>query len=176
MSILTNKFQVRSHDCHPNAQAALMVVFAIEGHVGPYASLPASGTPPLGVIFPGAIVVMNANGNIELGDNDDPLTHVPSLLYTAVDGDQDYDGAFVGKVTCLQGGMELELDTGNYVAASYAKGEKLTVGHAGGSSKGQFRAAASTEQIYAVVGARGLDAATDILHVIVPAGICPALP
>ena len=175
MTILNNVFQVRSHDCHPNAQAALMVVFDVEGYLGPYASLPASGTPRAGAIFPGAIVVMNASGNATLADNDNALTDAPSLLFTAVDGDQDLDGAFVGKITCLQGGMELELDTGNYVAAAYTAGDFLTCGHAGGSSEGMFRAAATNEQMYAVVGSRGLDV-NNVLHVIVPAGICPAAP
>lgn len=175
MSILLNKFQVRSHDCHPNAQAALMSVFSIEGHEGPYASLPSEGTPKTGDIFPGAIVVMNANGNIELADNDDAKTDAPALLWTAVDGDQDLDGAFVGKATCLQGGMELELDTGNYVAAAYTIGQRLTVANTAANA-GKFRAATTGEQIYAVVGSRGLDTATNILHAIVPAGICPAAP
>jgi len=153
-----------------------MVVFDVEGFAGPYASLPASGTPRAGDIFPGAIVVMNANGNATLADNDNALTDFPALLFTAVDGDQDLDGAFVGKITCLQGGMELELDVSNFVAGTYAPGDVLTVGHAGGSSVGQFRAAAGGEQFYAVVGSRGQDTVNNILHVIVPAGICPAAP
>ncbi len=176
MSLLNNKFQVRSHDCHASAQAALMVVLDVEGFAGPYASLPASGTPQPGAIFPGAIVVMNASGNAALADNDDASTDAPALLFTAVDGDQDLDGSFVGKVTCLQGGMELELDVTNFVAGVYTPGDFLTVGHAGGPSIGQFRAAASGEQIYAAVGSRGQDAVNSILHVIVPAGICPEVP
>ncbi len=175
MTILTNNFQIRSHDCHPNAQAALMVVFNVANYTGPYAAVPASGTPVAGDIFPGAIVVMDANGQVDLADNDNALTDAPSLLYTAVDGDQDLDGAFTGLVTCLQGGMELELDTGNYESAAYTPGAKLSVGNTAANA-GKFRAAAQGEQIYAVVGARGLNTVTNILHVIVPAGICPALP
>lgn len=176
MTRLNNVFQVRSHDPHANAKTAMMIVADVEGFAGPYASLPASGTPTPGTIFPGAIVVMNANGNVALADNDNALTDAPSLLFTAIDGDQDLDGSFVGKVTCLQGGMELELDPSNYVSAAYTPGDKLTVGDTGSTSVGQFRAAVTNEQIYALVGSRGLDVSTSILHVIVPAGICPAMP
>ena len=171
MTQLNVVFDVVSHDPHANAKAALMVVFDIEGYVGPYASLPASGTPQTGNIFAGAIVVMNANGKIILADNANALTDVPALLFTAVDGDQDFDGAFVGKATCLQGGMELKLGTPNYVAAAYAPGDKLTCDN---TTPGKFRAAVATEQIYGIVGSRGLDAVNNILYVIVPAGISPA--
>lgn len=176
MALLANKFRVRSHDPSPLAQAAMLVVADAAVYNPPYASASDSGTPKPGVLFPGAIVVLNASGKAALADNDDALTDAPALLFTAADGDQDYDGAFTGKVTLLQGGMELELDPDNYVAAAYTPNQKLTCGHAGGTSTGKFRAAASGEQIYAIVGPAGLDAATSILHVIVPAGICPAAP
>lgn len=171
MTLLNVAFDVVSHDPHANAKAALMVVFNVEGFAGPYASLPASGTPQPGNIFPGAIVVMNANGNCLLADNADALTDAPALLFTAVDGDQDFDGAFVGKVTCLQGGMELKLGTPNYVPGAYTPGQKLTCDN---TTPGKFRVAVATEQIYGIVGSRGLDAATSLLYVIVPAGISPA--
>jgi hypothetical protein len=150
----------------------MLVVFNVEGYQGPYASLPASGTPQPGDIFPGAIVVMNANGNVVLADNADALTDAPSLLFTVADGDQDLDGAFVGKVTCLQGGMELKLGEPNYVAGAYAPGDLLSC--ASGADAGKFEAAVAGEQIYAIVGSRGQDTTNNLLYVIVPAGINPA--
>ena len=175
MTLLNVEFDVVSHDPHANAKASMMVMLDVEGYAGPYAALPASGTPQPGDIFPGAIVVMNANGNALRADNDDALTNFPVMLFVTIDGDQDLDGSFVGKITCLQGGMELKLGTPNYVAAAYTPGQKLTCGNTA-TDAGKFRAAASTEQIYGIVGSRGLDAATALLYVIVPAGISPALP
>jgi len=174
MTILNRSFDVITHDVHPNAQAALMKVFAVEGYVGPYSSLPASGTPVPGSLDAGTIVVMNSNGNVAKADNDDASSDAPALLWTVVDGDKDLDGAFVGKVTCLQGGMELKLDSVNYVAAAYTPGDYLTCGDAGTSSQGMWRAAAAGEQIYGVVSDEGLDATNELLYVLVPAGICPA--
>lgn len=174
MTLLNVEFDVVSHDPHANAKAAMMVMLDVEGYAGPYAALPATGTPQPGDIFPGAIVVMNANGKALKADNDDALTDAPALLFTSLDGDQDLDGAFVGKITCLQGGMELKLGQPNFVAAAYTPGDKLTCANTA-THAGKFRAATSGEQIYGVVGARGLDATLNILYVIVPAGISPAV-
>lgn len=174
MTILNSLFDVISHDPHTNAKASLMTILAVEGFAGPYASLPASGTPVAGNIPAGSIVVMNANGNAVAADNDNALTDAPCMLFVTVDGDQDYGGAFVGKLTCLQGGAELQLDTANFKAASYAPGDWLTCDDAGTGTAGRFRAVASGEQIYGMVGSMGYDSSKDTLHVIIPQGIAPA--
>ena len=176
MTLLYSLFDIIGHDPHASARAGLMTVLSVEGFAGPYASLPASGTPAAGDIPAGAIVVMNTNGNAVLADNDDALTHAPCMLFVTVDGDQDYSGAFVGKLTCIQGGAEFQLDPANFVAGVYAPRAWLTCGDAGTTSQGQFRAAATGEQIYGMVGQLGLDTTKGTLHVIIPQGIAPASP
>ncbi len=168
MTQLESKFDVISHDPHPAALASQMVVLNVASPPAPAAS----GTPTPGTIQAGTIVVMDANGEAIPADNDDSSTDAPCMLFVAIDGDVDYDGAFVHKVTCMAGGGELQVE--NYVAAAYTPGQMLTCGHAGGTSIGQWRAAASGEQIYGVVGPDGLDTVENVLDVIVPQGIAPA--
>ncbi len=176
MTLLNSQFDVISRDPHKNAQAGLMVVLDVEGAPSPYSSLPASGTPVAGVIPAGAIVVMNANGNAIKADNDDSSTDAPQMLFITVDGDMDYDGAFVHKLTCIQGGGEFQLDTNNYVAGTYAPGDMLTCGDSSGSpdESGMFRVATTGEQIYGMVGPDGQDAVKYTLAIIIPQGISPA--
>ena len=176
MTILNSQFDVISRDPHKNALAGLMVVLDVKNPPSPYGSLPASGTPVPGSIAAGTIVVMDNTGKAIAADNDDALTDAPQMLFIAVDGDQDYDGAFVHKLTCIQGGGEFQLDTGNYVAGPYDPGDKLTCGDTGTTSVGQFRLAASGEQIYGMVGADGQDVVKGVLYIIIPQGISPAMP
>jgi len=171
MTILNSNFDIIGHDPHANARAGLMTVLDVDGFAGPYASLPASGTPVAGSIPAGSIVVMNASGNAILADNDAMAANAPQMLFVTVDGDQDYSGAFVGKLTCIQGGAEFQLDTANFVAAAYSPGDWLTCSNA--AAAGQFRAVAATEQIYGMVGQLGYDSVKDTLHVIIPQGISP---
>lgn len=180
MTILNSQFDVISRDPHKNAQAGLMVVLHVEGAPTPYSSLPAGGTPVAGNIPAGAIVMMNANGNAVLADPAAvgyPISK-PVLHYITVDGDQDYDGAFVHTITCIQGGGEFLLDTGNFVAGAYTPGDLLTP--AGGANAGKFTAATAgpapgpgTEHIYGVVGSQGYDSVKDTLHIIIPQGMSP---
>lgn len=176
MTILNSQFDVIGHDPHPNARAGLMTVLPVDGAPNPYSSLPASGTPVAGDIPAGAIVVMNSSGNAVMADNDNALTDAPALMFVTVDGDKDYDGAFVHKITCIQGGAEYRLDTNNFVAGSYTPGNALTCGDTTSTSVGQFRVATAGEQIYGFVGSEGFDASKNTLHVIIPQGVCPAVP
>jgi len=168
MTRLASKFDVISHDPHPAALASQMVVLEVANAPAPQPS----GTPTPGSIHAGTIVVMNANGEAIVADNDDASTDAPCMMFVAIDGDVDYDGAFVHKITCMAGGGELQVE--NYVAAAYTPGQMLTCGDAGTSTEGQWRAAAGGEQIYGVVGPEGLDTVNEVLDVIVPQGIAPA--
>jgi hypothetical protein len=172
MTLLNSQFDVISHDPHPNAQAGLMVLLDVQDPPGPYSSLPASGTPRPGTFFPGAIVAMNDQGNAVLADG--AAVTAPAFLYITVDGNQDYDGAFVHKLTCIQGGGEFTLDVNNFVADSYAPGMMLTC--ANGDDAGKFRLAVGGEPIYGIVGNRGADASKGTLHVLIPQGISVAAP
>lgn len=169
MSILTSNFDIITHDPPESAKAGLAMVLSVYGAPAPGAG----GTPTAGSIPAGSIIVMNANGLAILADNDAATTHAPKLMFVTIDGDQDYDGSFVHKITCVQGGIEIL--TPQYLTASYAPGAMLTCGQASATAcVGKFRAAATGEQIYGVVGPLGLDATTLVLDVIIPQGICPA--
>ncbi len=179
MTILNSMFDIIGHDPHANARAGLLTILEVEGFAGPYATLPASGTPQPGDIPAGSIVVMNANGNAIVADSAAAagLGAAPSMLFVTIDGDQDYSGAFVGKLTCIQGGAEFQLDTENFVGGAYAPGDWLTCST--GADVGRFTTVAAVptgaEQIYGMVGQLGYDAAEDTLHVIIPQGIAPAI-
>lgn len=170
----TPGFDFAGCDPHAAARAGLMTTMEVEGAPGPYDSLPASGTPIPGPIPQGAIVVMNGSGKAILADNDDASTDFPSMMFVAVDGDQDFDGCFVHTVTCIQGGFEFKTD--QFTTAGYGPMDKLTCGDTAGSDVGKFRLAAKGEQIYGFVGARGLDSINGVLYVIIPQGVCPAMP
>ena len=114
MSRLNSNFDIISHDPHPNALAGLVEVLDLASPTSPAAN----GTPTLGVVGPGTIVVMDANGAAIVADNADSSTDAPTLMFTVIDGDVDFDGAFTGKVTCLQGGGDLQVE--NYVVADVA--------------------------------------------------------
>ena len=166
MSILTNKFDIITNDPHSNALASLVVVLDV-------ASAPAPsiyGTPTAGTIAAGTIVVMNTSGLAIPADNGAATTNAPCLMFIAADGDVDLDGAFVHKITCIQGGCEIM--TPLYATAGYSPGATLTCGDT--ADIGKFRAAGTGEQIYGVVGPAGLDTVNLLLNVIIPQGIAPA--
>lgn len=176
MTQLNSKFDVVSRDPHPNAKAGQMVILDVEGALGPYApGGPDSGTPIPGSIYQGMIVVMNTSGKAVVADNANALTNAPQMFYVTVDGDRDFDGAFVHRLTCISGGCEIVTDL--YVPDAYVPGDKLTCGDSAGPTdySGYFRKAVAGEQIYGMVGSDGLNTIEGVLHVIIPQGISPAL-
>jgi hypothetical protein len=176
MTQLNSKFDVVSRDPHPNARAGLMVILDVDGALGPYApGGPGSGTPIPGNIQAGSIVVMKTNGKAILADNVDALTNAPQMFYVTVDGDRDFDGAFVHSLTCIQGGMEIVTDLFE-PGLGYLPGVMLTCADSTGliNYSGYFRPALVTEQIYGMVGSMGYDSIENTLHVIIPQGISPA--
>ncbi len=169
MSILTSGFDVITHDPPENAKAALALVLSVYNPP----AVSSSGTPTARTNPAGSIVVMNSTGYAIPADNDAATTHAPALMFITIDGDMDYDGSFVHKLTCIQGGIEIL--TPQYVVTSYTPGAMLTCGQASGTAcVGKFRAVGSGEQIYGVVGPRGVNATTGLLDVIIPQGISPA--
>ena len=174
MTLLSSQFDVISHDPHPNARAGLMVVLPVAGAASPYDSLPASGTPVAGDIPPGMCIAMNSDGEAVPADQDDITP--PAILFITVDGDQDYDGAFVHKITCIQGGGEFRLDTDNFDTDTYAPGDVLTPDDGTTGVAGVWRKAASTEAAYAIVGPEGADTTKGTLDILIPQGWAPAMP
>lgn len=174
MSQLNSKFDFHGRDPHAAAQAGLTTVLAVHGAPGPWGTPGSSGTPVAGTIVAGTIVVMNTSGKAIKADNADASTNAPQMFYITVDGDADLDGAFVHRLTCIQGGSEFILDPANFVADSYLPGDALSC--ASSADAGKFRKATSGEQIYGFVGSEGYNATDLTLHIIIPQGISPAKP
>lgn len=170
MSILTNGFDAITHDPPEYAKGGLALVLSVYGAPAPSST----GTPTAGTIPAGSIVVMNSSGLAIPADNDTTATtNAPSLMFVTVDGDMDFDGSFVHKITCVQGGIEIL--TPQVYGTSFTPGGKLTCGQASGTACiGKFRTASTGEQIYGIVGPLGYNATTALLDVIIPQGICPA--
>jgi hypothetical protein len=181
MTILTSKFNFRGRDPHPAAKASLATVLKVAGALGPYSTPGGSGTPVVGPIFRGAIVCMDVNGEAILADSDVTnlayqATQQKTPFFVAVDGDQDFDGAFVHKVTALQGGMEILTDQFT-VDPGLIPGAPVCPGGTIGGDVGMFRLAVPTivpatdEQVYGYVGSEGYNTVTGLLHVIIPQGV-----
>ena len=180
MSILNNNFDIIGHDPHANAGGSLTTVLEVKDAPTPYDDIAASGTPKPGAIFVGALVVMGTDGKAVLADQDnkaggDSSTAFPCMVFVTTDGDKDYDGAFVHKITCIQGGAEFQLDQANFKSATYTPTQWLTFGAAGDSEAGMFRVAAAGEQLVGMVGQLGQDTTKATLHVIIPQGILAEL-
>ena len=181
MTILRSKFNFNGHDPHASAKASLTTVLKVAGAIGPYGGPGGSGTPIAGPIFRGAIVNMNLAGEAVIADNDVTVvafqaTGTRTPFFVAVDGDQDFDGAFVHSVSCIQGGTEYRTDqfTPN---AGLVPGAPLRPGGTIGGDAGKFVLATPSivpgadEQVYGYVGSEGFNTATGLLHVIVPQGV-----
>jgi hypothetical protein len=183
MTILTSKFNFNGHDPHRAALGSLTTVLAVHGATGPYSTPGGSGTPVIGPVFRGAIVCMDLAGSGEavLADNDATVvafqaSGTRTMYFVAVDGDQDFDGAFVHKVTCIQGGVEILTD--QFTAdPGLVPGAPLRPGGTGAGDVGMFVLAtpsivpAADEQVYGYVGSEGVNATTGLLHVIIPQGV-----
>jgi hypothetical protein len=175
MTLLRSKFNFHGHDPHGAAKSSLMTDLWVKGATGPYGGPGGSGTPIAGPIFRGAIVNMDTavpDGRAVLADYDLHAALPAKIMYfVAVDGDQDFDGAFVHKVSCLQGGAEFLTDqfTAN---PGLVPGAPLRPGATSTGDVGKFHIAAfATDQIYGYVGDEGYNASTGLLHVIIPQGV-----
>jgi len=160
MSKLNSNFDIISHDPHPNAGAGLLTVLEVNGASGGY------GTPSAGNIDAGTLISMNTSGKAVKADNS---SDYPTLTFITIDGDKDFDGAFVHKITCVKGG-EFLLDAVNYDAApTYTAGLPLMAGT--GATAGKFTKATAGKQIIGYVGAQGEDTTNNTLHVIMTQGV-----
>lgn len=160
MSNLNSHFDIVTRDPHPNALASLMVILDVAGAPGPAPS----GTPVAGVISAGTIVMMDGAGEAVLGDRAAWTTATPIMYMAAVDGDMDYDGAFLHRITTLEGG--LEMNTEQFVAGVYTPGMPLTVGTIG--TVGQLEPLTLAGQpLLGFVGPNGVNA-DGTLDVIMP--------
>jgi hypothetical protein len=124
---------------------------------------------------------MNTDGEAILADSDVTnvayqATQQKTPFFVAVDGDMDYDGAYVHKVTCVQGGTEFVTDQFT-TDPGLIPGAPLCPGGTIGGDIGMFRLAVPTivpgtdEQVYGYVGSEGVNTTTGLLHVIIPQGV-----
>lgn len=160
MANLNSLFDIITRDPHPNALASLMMVLDVAGAPGPGAG----GTPSPGTLRPGHIIMMDASGEAVLGDTAAWTAATPILYMVAVDGDTDYDGAFLHRITCLTGGLQMK--TEQFVAGVYTPGQPLTVGTAGTAGT-LLGLTAANEPLVAFVGPNGVNA-DGTLDVVMP--------
>lgn len=159
MSILNSKFDIVSVD-NPVALAALAQVLTVPGGM----TLNAEGTPVAGVIPAGAIVRMDTDGTAILATTADVTTRLNAkMVFITIDGNKDFTGAFVQKLTVLQGGFTMLTD--QYNVTSYTPGMLVTF------DTGKIKPAGATDQFIGVVGPAGLDSVNGVLQVIVPQGL-----
>lgn len=162
MSILSSKFDIVSVD-NPLAVAALAQVLAVPGGM----TLSSEGTPLPGSIPAGAIVTMDGSGQAVLATTGNVVASRlnAQMVFVAIDGNKDFSGSFVQKLTVLHGGFTMKTD--QYDVASGAlnvPGTLVTF------KSGKVHAAGANDQLLGVVGPSGLDAVNSVLEVIVPQG------
>lgn len=153
MSLLNSKFDIVSVD-NPVALASLAQVLPVDSPPG----LGLNGTPQAGTIPPGALVVMNSSGKAVLAST----AADPQLVFITVDGNTDFSGAFVQKLTCLHGGVTVKTD--QFAAGAYLPGLAVSF------NLGKIKLRAAGEQIIGFVGPSGLDSVEGVLEVILPQG------
>lgn len=169
MSLLNSKFDIVSVD-NPVSLASLAQVLPTAA-----ATFSPEGTPVPGTFSPGAIVTMTSGGVAQLGT----ATAAPQLVFVTVDGDTDYSGSFVRKLTVLHGGVSIKTDQykaldGSAVAIAYAPGAPLSfnagklVTLANAVASGPAGLAISNAQPVGFVGPEGLK--DGVLHAILPQG------
>jgi len=158
MSLLNSKFDVVTQE-NPLALASVSLTLAVNNPP----ALGLNGTPVAGTIAPGAIVTMNDKGEAVLGTSPDVTMADPVLAFVTIDGNMDYSGSFVQKITCLHGGVIIKTD--QYNAGAYKPGLPVTFNGGKIALK-----TAGTQQVIGFVGPGGLDAVGGVLEVILTQG------
>jgi hypothetical protein len=163
MSLLNSKFDITSID-NPLAVAALAQVLKVTNGE----TFSSQGTPVAGVIPAGTIVTMDhTTGCAVVATTPNISSADKELAFVVIDGNMDFSGSFVQKLTVLHGGFTMETD--QYVAGGYTPGLPVSFG-VGGAGKISLLTAPTTEQLFGYVGPAGLDSVNGILQVVVPQG------
>lgn len=175
MTQFASKFDVMTYDPHACAPGSLVLVLDPDPATIPSPPFNTEGTMLPGVFEPGHIVTMDANGNAVLGVAPDITVGLPVIPFITTDGDVDFDGRAMHRLTCIQGGCEVQ--TEKYVPdiAGFTPGEPLTFGIGAGNA-GLFikkAGAAANMQIYGWVGPQGEYAVdgVNVLDIIIPQGV-----
>ena len=161
MSLLNSKFDIVSVD-NPLALAALAQVLEV---LNPPA-LGTNGTPVPGSIPPGSIVMMDSStGKAVLASTPDISQAVDRVLpFVTIDGNTDYSGSFVEKLTVLHGGFTMSTD--QFTVAGFTPGAPVTFI----SGLVTLMSDRTKQQLFGFVGPAGYDAVNGVLQVIVPQG------
>lgn len=182
MSLLNSKFDICSVE-NPLAVAALAQVLAVDygAAAGLYSTNGTPQTPASAALPPGTVVVMGADGKAVKGDapvlfiegaagNGKELdgTVDPVLPWVTIDGNTEYSGAFVRKVTVLQGGFTMLTDQFDATAGTFDIGKPVTF--AGGKIVPR-KGAHALKQIYGFVGPDGHNTVTGVVQVVIPQGV-----
>ena len=180
MSILSSQFDIVSVD-NQMALAALAQVLAVDTSAQSGSTLySTTGTPvtPSAIAFaPGTVVSMGTTGlagaatatDLSAGSG---YTNLPQMFFVTVDGNTDYSGRFVRKLTVLHGGFTMLTDQYSTVnGGSFTPGQPVTVISGLIVPRANGTADYSKFQIYGFVGPAGLDSVNGVLQVIVPQGV-----
>lgn len=162
MSLLNSKFDIVSVD-NPLAVAALAQVLEVNSLPNPLFNT--NGTALPGTIPPGAIVKMDTTtGKAVLATT--PVIDAANkvLAFVTIDGNMDYSGAFVQKITVLHGGFTMVTD--QYTTGGLFPGLPLTFD----SGKCKLLTDIVHEQLFGFVGPAGENTVDGTLQVIVPQG------
>jgi hypothetical protein len=163
MSLLASKFDIVSVD-NPLAPAALAQVLKVTGGE----TFTVNGTPVAGTIPAGTIVTMDhTTGCAVVGATVNISNTQKELAFVVIDGNMDFSGSFVQKLTVLQGGFTMQTD--QYHTGVYTPGLPVTWG-LNEAGKIDLMTDRTTQQLLGFVGPNGLDAVNSILEVIIPQG------
>jgi hypothetical protein len=158
MSKLNSKFDITSVD-NPMATAALAQVL----DVAAAAALNSNGTPVAGAITAGKVVKMDAAGKAVLATTTNVTTGDLVPVFVTIDGNDDYSGSFVWKLTVLQGGFTMVTD--QFDAGTYTPGVLVSF------NAGNIKVAATNDQVIGYVGPLGADATNGTVQIVVPQGL-----
>lgn len=170
---LSQKFSPRSMNPMPGALSGLwMSVQASEVATAVASGTGAgvaddNGTPTAGTVTPGQVVVVNAQGTLDLATSPTLNSAVPILPFIVFSGDDDFSGSLVGDLLIFHGGARF--DTEKYDGITYNPGDWLI---ASAGTPGNFapKVGSDNRQIIAQVGPRGLS--NGVLDVVMPQGVC----
>jgi hypothetical protein len=118
--------------------------------------------PATGVTLASGMVITPAvDGTMNLATTPDRSVAAGKPVWVVVEGNDDFSGAYVGKVNAVRENMELRLDPANFVAgAAYVPSARLTF------RAGQFDLAVDKDQIIGEVltDDRSVDGTITVLY------------
>lgn len=163
---LSSNYDLISATPNPGGHASLWIsdVLAQEAataiDVGTGPTTPNSeGTPQAGNIVPGMVVSLNSAGYWDLATSPDLTATFPQPIGFVHGGDDDFDGAYLGKLVVLYGFAEFKTDQIN--GSTFVPGQVLVANAGKIEVKASF---SGGQQVIGYVGNQGF--VNGVLHVI----------